>query len=201
VAFNRRSNSAAGSLSAEQFIQGSLGGFSVQAHAALLGLQYSGSKLLPDNQKALRMEWAPAAAAAAAAVNAQHQAGASSSSSGLRATAVHSAASLFLDLKMPFKHFVEAYAADPVLPTSRSFESATDWCFHGSPLTLVHLLALAVPHETVALLQALLRTAGRGGLQGPAALFKHELTMHGGRTGEAAAAVQHSACSSALMLS
>jgi hypothetical protein len=103
--------------------------------------------------------------------------------------ALHSAASLFLDIKMPFKHFVETYTADPAPHSSSSssssgssgsLEAVLDWWSHGSPLTLVHLLALAVPTASVAQLQALLRTAGRGGLEGSAALFKHELTMHAG---------------------
>lgn len=182
VAFNRHSNRARGTLTAEQFIQACTGGLSARTHAALLGLRYSGSQLLPYSQKAIRMEWAATAAAAG-----QMQAGDSSSSavSGgvLAAPALHSAASLFLDLKPPFKHFVETYAAEPALHTSSSSSSVeawADWWSHGSPLTLVHLLALAAPTASVALLQALLRTAGRGGLQGPAALFKHELTLHAG---------------------
>ncbi|WIA33215.1 hypothetical protein OEZ86_006361 [Tetradesmus obliquus] len=113
---------------------------------------------------------------------------ANESSSALAAPALHSAASLFLDLKLPFKHFVETYAAEPALHTSSSSSSSSsssveawaDWWSHGSPLTLVHLLALAAPTASVALLQALLRTASKGGLQGPAALFKHELTLHAG---------------------
>ncbi|KAF6265776.1 hypothetical protein COO60DRAFT_762041 [Scenedesmus sp. NREL 46B-D3] len=90
-------------------------------------------------------------------------------------------------------HFVEVYAADAALQSSSSSssnsEGAAGWWSHGSPLTLVHLLALAVPSASLALLQALLRTAGKGGL-GPAALFKHELTLHAGiNTGKVKACV------------
>jgi hypothetical protein len=199
VAHQKHSSSSSKGTSAEQYIQHCLGGVDPSKHASLLGLKFLGTAAVPGHPKALRLLWSPAddAACSSGAASSCHTTNSTSSeapsiitaapASRLATTrAIQTPVGLFLDLKSAWKHFVEAYFVEPSRTSGHnaSASPAQGGQAHGTPLTLLHLLVVALPPVTTeAMLQALLRTAANQGPKpaGSLALFDWELTLHAGR--------------------
>ena len=146
-----------------------------------MGVRFLGREVLAaGSQQGLRLEWGAAdgeySTAAGVGGEAEGAAKGQEVAKPLPTTSTPfpiTAAGLFLDLKAPFKAFVQSYAA----PSTSSSSVARDWPSTGGPATFAHMLSLAAPAAAHSLVTALLRSDPDGGLAGPAGLFKWELSM------------------------
>eukprot|EP00775_Hariotina_reticulata_P005368 gene5368-5603_t len=193
---NSHSSNSSRVISPDQYVERCLGGIDPGKYMSLLGLKFLGGTVLPGNGKALHLQWAPADAVlcrsggsgscqSTNSIDCQGAAATAAAASAGRATtrAMQTAVGLFLDLKPAWKHFVEAYLVDPSSQSGSAGRggAAQGGRAHGSPLTLLHLLAEVLPPAaSEAMVHALISTAAKRGLAAQLGQFDWELTLHTG---------------------